>query len=40
MMAFFIRHFDKKSAVAVEPCGNFARLTNELGYKTYESFLG
>ncbi|MAE85970.1 MAG: SAM-dependent methyltransferase [Flammeovirgaceae bacterium] len=34
----FVRHFNKEITVAVEPCGNFANLTNELGYKTYKNF--
>ena len=34
----FLKHFDEDSAVAVEPCGNFADLTNDLGYKTYDKF--
>ena len=34
----FLRHFAKETTCAVEPCGNFAKLTNELGYKTYERF--
>tara|TARA_R100001594_G_scaffold5806_1_gene17338 strand:- start:6685 stop:7875 length:1191 start_codon:yes stop_codon:yes gene_type:complete len=34
----FIKHFDPKNTFAVEPCGNFAELTNKLGYKTYPNF--
>ena len=34
----FIRHFDLNKAVAVEPCGNFAKFTTEMGYKTYSDF--
>jgi methylation protein EvaC len=34
----FIKNWDKKNTYAVEPCGNFAKETNELGYKTYNSF--
>jgi len=34
----FIKNFDSNSVVAVEPCGNFANITNALGYKTLEEF--
>ena len=34
----FIRHFNKEDVTAVEPCGNFAKMTNDMGYKTYEKF--
>jgi SAM-dependent methyltransferase len=34
----FIKHFNPGSTIAVEPCGNFASLTNEIGYKTYNEF--
>ena len=34
----FIKNFDNKNTVAVEPCGNFAKITNEAGYKTYNNF--
>ena len=34
----FIRNFDKKKVIAVEPCGNLAKLTNKMGYKTYPNF--
>jgi len=34
----FMKNFEKDSIVSVEPCGNFAELTNGLGYKTYKSF--
>ena len=34
----FIKNWDKNHTVAVEPCGNFAKETNELGYKTYNAF--
>ena len=36
----FIKNWDKKNIVAVEPCLNFANETNNLGYKTYNSFWG
>ena len=34
----FIRNFNKKSVIAVEPCKNLAVITNKLGYKTYPKF--
>lgn len=34
----FIKNWDLKSTYAVEPCSNFAKETNELGYKTYPEF--
>ena len=34
----FIKNWDTETSFAVEPCGNFAKETNELGYKTYNSF--
>ena len=34
----FIKHFKKKHALCVEPCGNFADMTAGMGYKTYEAF--
>jgi len=34
----FIRNFDVKEVVAVEPCKNLADITNEMGYKTYSNF--
>ena len=34
----FIKNFDKSTTVAVEPCGNFATITNKQGYKTYSEF--
>ena len=34
----FVRNFDKKTTIAVEPCGNFANMTNSLDYKTYDEF--
>ena len=34
----FIRNFDQKTTIAVEPCGNFAQLTNAMHYKTYNEF--
>ena len=34
----FIRNFNKKSTIAVEPCKNLAAITNKEGYKTYPKF--
>ena len=34
----FIKNWDKESTYAVEPCSNFAKETNDLGYKTYNKF--
>ncbi|MAH43771.1 SAM-dependent methyltransferase [archaeon] len=34
----FLRHFSSSSTIAVEPCGNFADMTNKLGYRTYSEF--
>ena len=34
----FIRHFDPTTTVCVEPCGNFADITYDMGYETYAEF--
>jgi len=34
----FIRHFNPDTTFAVEPCGNFADMTNDMEYKTYPEF--
>lgn len=34
----FLRNFSPKNIVAVEPCGNFAKKTEEEGYKTINKF--
>ena len=34
----FIKNFNKKKCIAVEPCKNLAAITNLLGYKTYDKF--
>ena len=34
----FLKNFSPKQIVAVEPCGNFARMTHDMGYETYQSF--
>ena len=34
----FLKHWPVDSTVAVEPCGNFAKETNDMGYTTYAEF--
>ena len=34
----FLKNFSKTDTFAVEPCGNFSKITNEMGYKTYNKF--
>lgn len=34
----FIRNFDSSKTIAIEPCGNFADLTNKMGYLTHCDF--
>lgn len=35
----FIKNFNRKDSICVEPCGNFAKYTNEeLNYKTYSDY--
>lgn len=34
----FVKNFSTDEAVCVEPCGNFAKITSDLGYKTYNKF--
>ena len=34
----FIRHFNPDTTIAVEPCSNFAEITNDMEYKTYPEF--
>jgi methylation protein EvaC len=34
----FLFNFKNKDTYAVEPCSNFAKFTNEKGYKTYNNF--
>ena len=36
----FIRHFNPDTTIAVEPCSNFAKITNDMEYKTYDDFWG
>jgi len=34
----FIENFSKLDSVCVEPCDNFAKVTGDMGYKTYTEF--
>jgi len=34
----FISNFSKVNSICVEPCGNFAEITNGMGYHTYDEF--
>lgn len=34
----FLKNWDKNTTFAVEPCSNFAKETNAMGYKTYSEF--
>jgi len=34
----FLKHFSKSNAMSIEPCGNFADLTREMGYNTLSCF--
>ena len=34
----FVRNFNNKEVIAVEPCGNLAEITSEMGYRTYKDF--
>jgi hypothetical protein len=34
----FIKYFNKKNAICVEPCSNLAKLTKNIGYKTFNNF--
>ncbi len=34
----FLKYFNKKNIVGVEPCNNLAKLTTRSGYKTYSEF--
>ena len=34
----FIKHFNPDTTIAVEPCDNFADMTNDMEYKTYPEF--
>ncbi len=34
----FIKNFDKREVIAVEPCKNLAKITKSAGFKTYSEF--
>ena len=34
----FIKNFDKKRVFCIEPCGNMAKITRKMGYKTFSNF--
>tara|TARA_Y100000590_G_scaffold357470_2_gene412292 strand:- start:392 stop:1582 length:1191 start_codon:yes stop_codon:yes gene_type:complete len=34
----FIKNFKKNKAICVEPCGNAAKITKKMGYKTFSNF--
>ena len=34
----FLKNFNKKDIIAVEPCKNLAKITNKKGYLTYDKF--
>jgi methylation protein EvaC len=34
----FIKNFEKKKVVGVEPCDNLAQITKKIGYKTYSEY--
>ena len=34
----FLKHWNKEKAVSVEPCSNFAKETQNMGYNTYSEF--
>ncbi len=34
----FLKNWSPDSTIAVEPCGNFAKETTDMGYKTYNKF--
>ena len=36
----FIKNFNKKSVVGVEPCKNLAQITKKKGYRTYSEYWG
>ena len=35
----FLKNWANDYTIGVEPCGNFAKITNNLGYQTYNNFL-
>ena len=34
----FVKNFDKKKIICVEPCSNVAKITKKMGYKTYPEY--
>ena len=34
----FIKNFDKKKSICIEPCGDVAKITKKMGYKTFSNF--
>ena len=34
----FLKYFNKKKIVGIEPCSNLEKLTSKMGYKTYSEF--
>ena len=34
----FVKNFDKKKVICVEPCSNVAKITQKMGYKTFINF--
>ncbi len=34
----FLRNFDKRNIIGVEPCKNLATITSKIGYKTFSSY--
>ena len=34
----FIKNFDKRKVIGIEPCGNMTKITQDMGYKTYPNF--
>ena len=34
----FVKNFDKKKVICVEPCSNVAKITQKMGYKTFRNF--
>jgi methylation protein EvaC len=34
----FLKHFDPKYTMAIEPCSNFAQITRDMGYLTLDEF--
>ena len=34
----FVKNFDKKKIICLEPCKNLAKITRRMGYQTYSNF--